>query len=1098
MTYAKDPRVPGEADCRERGATRTEVRKQRMSGKMPAGTRGGIFMRFALRSLRLSRARTIVSIIGIALSCALITAIFTSVTTLLDNLLAATIAREGSWQAELANIDDKQVAQLNDEKHVTERYVQGEYGSALMPWASQLTEGRYLSLLSWPDKAQTGELVHAPKIISGKAPTAPDEIVLPIGLKGQSVESISSIQGEAQGLGLPTTGKDDNAPTLTWDGTLAEGSAISVPLGQRSYLDENGATRPMRATESLFILYEDENGNGEVREWLDGIQPARTLTVTGFYESTTMDWSSSAGVLGLVSPDSNLPRQTSNAFFATDFTSYNDLRGLISSYTGKTEDIWSGVGSPDLSSNTAGITHDSLIRYQGLTDDRAIWGTLYQMAAILAVVVLVASVSLIYNSFAIAVSERTRQYGLLSSLGASRRQLRRTVYAEALMLAAAGIPLGLALGLVGTWVVFQIGGDGLGALVDQDLYAGTGITQIIVSPSVLALSAAIALVTVLVSAAVPALRASRVSAVDALRQSRDVRISRRDRARQRKLSRLGGHGQIAAARAPFLDRLRLHMGGIPGFIAHRNLTRAASKGRVAVASLAVSVALLITSGSISMYLGRVVTAVDDNSPDIGINITRQLGADETVADGIDALNALLDKLAATPGTTAASYDVGLGALMHAGRDVMSSDIDGDLEDDAGTTLSDYVTDVEGGQIVSTSGAPTGAVTKDGDVYVAANLVFVDGASWKRLTKVAGVDEATGTDDGSPVALAANGISYSRNSQYATRSPFAGAGNAELLTDVQAGEHDYLMGVALDKDGKVCAAYQTYDENLNLTGIDDPGDPLYGLTLRPLDNVVHERRSIRVAGTIDMADIPSGMLQIYSDIPSLILPVTALESLAVRTADMPETTESYSPMGQPFAIKNVGADAGNDLIASYNIMSNDAAVTEAAVENVLDESASGTPWDHSYVTNNAQNRQSNLLAFQTVQLLINCFVIITGAIAVANVFNTLSSSIILRRREFAVLQSAGMGPAAFRRMIAFECGSYAWRGLAIGLVLATGVAYLLWQSMQYSFYGMEFTLPWTWVAGAVAVVLGVLLLSVVYALRKSRADSIVEALREDGL
>ena len=1078
MKHLKDPHVPG---------------------KVPTRTRGGIFMRFALRSLKLSRARTIVSIIGIALSCALITAIFTSVTTLLDSLLTATIGREGSWQAELANMDNEQVTQFKDEQHITERYIQGEYGSALMPAASQLTEGRYLSLLSWPDKAQTGDLLHAPKLISGTAPTAPDEVVLPIDLKGQSVASISSVQGEAQGMGLPTTGKDDGAATLTWDGTLAEGSTISVPLGQRRYLDEKGRTRPMRATESLFVLYEDEHGNGELNEWLDGIQPARTLTVTGFYESTTMDWHSSAGVLGLVSPDSDLPLQTSNVFFTTDFTSYADLQDFINSYTGETQDIWGGVGSPDRASDTAGITHDSLIRYQGLTDDRAIWGTLYQMAAILAVVVLVASVSLIYNSFAIAVSERTRQYGLLSSLGASRRQLRRTVYAEALVLAVAGIPLGLALGLAGTWVVFQIGGAGLGALVDQDLYANTGITQIIVSPAVLGLSAVIALATVLVSAAVPALRASRISAVDALRQSRDVKISRRDRARQRKFARMGGHGATVTMRTPLFDRLRMRLGGIPGFVAHRNLTRAASKGRVAVASLAVSVALLITSGSISMYLGRVVTAVDDNSPDIYINITRQLGADETVAQGIGALNTLLEKVATAPGATSASYNVGLGALMHAGRAVMSSDINGDLEDDAETTLSDYVTDIQDGQIVGTSGAPTGAVTADGDAYVATNLEFVDETTWKQLTEIVGVSDVAISDDDTPAALAVNGISYSRNSQYATRNPFAGAGDAELFTDVQTGEHDYLMGVALDKDGKVCAAYQSYDENLNLMGIDDPSDPLYGLTLRSLDSVVRKMRQIRVAGTIDMADIPSGMLQIYSDIPTLILPVSALESLAVSTADMPDdATENYSPMGQPFTIQAAGTDAGNSLVASYNIMSNDAAATEAAAESILDESASGTPWDHSYVTNNAQNRQSNLLAFQTVQLFINCFVIITGAIAVANVFNTLSSSIILRRREFAVLQSAGMGPAAFRRMIAFECGSYAWRGLAIGLVLATGVAYLLWQSMRYSFYGMDFTLPWAWVAGAVAVVLGVLLVSVVYALRKSRADSIVEALREDGL
>jgi putative ABC transport system permease protein len=62
-------------------------------GNTMATARGGIFWRFAARSLKLNKSRTIVSIIGIALSCALITAIFTSVATLYSGLLKAEILR---------------------------------------------------------------------------------------------------------------------------------------------------------------------------------------------------------------------------------------------------------------------------------------------------------------------------------------------------------------------------------------------------------------------------------------------------------------------------------------------------------------------------------------------------------------------------------------------------------------------------------------------------------------------------------------------------------------------------------------------------------------------------------------------------------------------------------------------------------------------------------------------------------------------------------------------------------------------------------------------------------------------------------------------
>ncbi|WP_270299265.1 FtsX-like permease family protein, partial [Eggerthella sinensis] len=86
------------------------------------------------------------------------------------------------------------------------------------------------------------------------------------------------------------------------------------------------------------------------------------------------------------------------------------------------------------------LYHTNLFRYLGVSDGRAIWDALWMVAAVLAAVIVVASVSLIYNAFAISVAERTRQFGLLASLGASKRQLRRTVLVEALLLGAVGVP----------------------------------------------------------------------------------------------------------------------------------------------------------------------------------------------------------------------------------------------------------------------------------------------------------------------------------------------------------------------------------------------------------------------------------------------------------------------------------------------------------------------------------------------------------------------------------------------------------------------------------------------------------------------------------
>ncbi len=98
----------------------------------------------------------------------------------------------------------------------------------------------------------------------------------------------------------------------------------------------------------------------------------------------------------------------------------------------------------------------------------------------------------------------------------------------------------------------------------------------------------------------------------------------------------------------------------------------------------------------------------------------------------------------------------------------------------------------------------------------------------------------------------------------------------------------------------------------------------------------------------------------------------------------------------------------------------------------------------------------------------------------------------------MLKSIGMGKRAFWRMIALECLSYAWRGLAIGLALGAVVTFLIYQAMMMSFAGLNFVVPAGWVLAAVGVVTLVLALSTIYALRKSSTGSIVQTLREDAI
>lgn len=1039
-----------------------------------ATPRGGVFWRFAARSLKLNRSRSIVSVIGIALSCALITAIFTSVVTLYQGLLKAEIVTEGTWQVELVDASDADLASLRSDPRIERIYERVSYGDALMPVSFEGYWGRYLSAHEWPTADAVGDLKPLPAIAEGREPQAPDEIVLPRDLKGLNTTGGSWLYDS-----LPTTGRDDTVPRVAWDGELGIGSTMEVSLGQRMFIDpETNDEYPCRYDEALFTT---ESPKGDViSEYLADPAPAQTFKVVGFYapsdEGIYDQWDSSGPGYQAFVASPNATGHVASAYLATNLSTRADIDALVEEYTGASNAASAEVDPSQSSAQTAdwpaAHLHDGLLRYQGLVDDRAIWGTLYTLAAILSGVVIVASVSLIYNSFAIAVSERTRQFGLLSSLGASKRQLRRSVYAEALMLAAIGIPAGLAIGLAGTFVVFNIAGEGIGMLIDQEVFAGTGLTAITVDPLVIALSALLALLTVLMSATVPAWRASRVSAIDAIRQSRDVRLSRRERKSQRTAAHGDGHRRPSTARA--LDRLRMRIAGVPGMLAHRNLTRASSKGRVAVASLAVSVALIIISGAISHYLGFLTRVVDSGGSDIEVGLNRLIQEDESTAEGLADIDRAYRALAHVEGATGEGYM--LQTSLYGSFDQSMLDLDS-------LTANSEEYDM-----------PDRGLADDGRIYAPLSILFLDKDSWNEILDENELDRATYSDPDHPVAVALNGTQSNDGRRYSVRDLFTSTGTATLFTQIAPIEDSPFVEIGVDENGDPVARYEGYRDE-GETQYDEYDEALYQQISRPLDDVLAQSLELPVKAIVKT--LPKAVTSYASIWPTLILPASALPALAEGSEDIASDVETGS-LAAPFAFHASEGRYGNTMYAYLSFAAEQPRSVEAEMDAMIDSDLSGAEWYRMYLNNNAENVRQARVMYETIQLFINCFIAITTAIAVANVFNTLTNSIILRRREFAMLKSIGMGNRAFWRMIALECASYALRGLVIGLVLGAAVTFMVFQAMSLSFAGLDFEMPLGWVLGAIGLVVGVLALSTLYALRKSSAGSIVQTLREDAV
>lgn len=138
------------------------------------------------------------------------------------------------------------------------------------------------------------------------------------------------------------------------------------------------------------------------------------------------------------------------------------------------------------------------------------------LAVIVICLIMFGSVSLIYNAFSISVSERTKQFGLLSSIGATKKQLRKTVFFEAVAVSIVGIPIGVIAGTAGISITVMLIGQKFIAL------GFNSEMRPVISLASMILAAVIALITVLISCMDPVKRATRVSAVEAIRQNLDL------------------------------------------------------------------------------------------------------------------------------------------------------------------------------------------------------------------------------------------------------------------------------------------------------------------------------------------------------------------------------------------------------------------------------------------------------------------------------------------------------------------------------------------------------------------------------------------------
>lgn len=220
------------------------------------------------------------------------------------------------------------------------------------------------------------------------------------------------------------------------------------------------------------------------------------------------------------------------------------------------------------------------------------------LVAILLAIIMVASVVLIYNAFAMSLSEKVKYLGMLSSVGATKRQKRLSIYYEGFILALFGIPLGIGAGVAGIGITLKALGKKIIASAMLNGVTEQNVSMKVVFPIWAALIVlGLSIITILISCSIPAKKASKISTISAIRQSDEIKV---------KAKTLKCPKYIKA------------IFGYEGELAYKNLKRNGRKARVITVSIALSIVLFLSCNYFCDIFANETVGQDSMPYQIGV------------------------------------------------------------------------------------------------------------------------------------------------------------------------------------------------------------------------------------------------------------------------------------------------------------------------------------------------------------------------------------------------------------------------------------------------------------------------------------------------
>lgn len=534
-----------------------------------------LMKKLTLKNLKLNRKRTIVTIVGIILATALLSALVTLVSSFQYSMIEYQKQKDGDFHVKFSGVKMSELSEFKNNRNIESTFETMGMGFAKLNGCKN--EDKPYAYVMATDEA--GFEKGCFNLIEGRMAKNEDEIVIPRHLKTNGRIDIKV--GDEITLDI---GKryDSSTESVIWENIAYENEAETLTDTVTKHYKVVGIMeRPGYGMEDYsaagytFVTYSDELAAIDNGTKSEASEADTTLTVYSRYTQKALR-NKDAVTADIIGVDEKLFEKANDS--SVEMSAEESDRFLKEMENAKYDIYINGF----------------LISYECVFPIDGSFKALFTVAAVVALIIILTSVYCIKNSFNISITEKIRQYGMLASVGATRRQIKSSVKTEAAMLGVVGIPVGTMSGILASFILVKVVNALSAGWLNFALSFHTSLPALI-------LAVIMSIATIYFSATGSARRAAKVTPLEAIRNTKEIKI---------KSSKLKTPAIIG------------RIWGIGGVISYKNIKRNNKKYRTTVTSIVVcSVTFIVISYFMSMAFSVVGMSYASADYNIGINMS---------------------------------------------------------------------------------------------------------------------------------------------------------------------------------------------------------------------------------------------------------------------------------------------------------------------------------------------------------------------------------------------------------------------------------------------------------------------------------------------